>query len=225
MHIFYRINLVWKLHKMFCFIFVEMPLTVGFGRDTITGAYKLILIYYFEKIFSSIIVKSEVLTLDNGERRCTANSFPLHYETICTTQTSIFANGSLFWLTRPFYLECIKPTKLVAIDLHTERFREVSFPCLDINYCCGAHLWNMKDYVCLSNVVQLLDVEIWRLKEENSSARWTKIFAINISNVDRLDPKLWTLGFAAAYFRPEGEKPLLGDLDQVPIDQWKITLY
>lgn len=209
---------------MFGFIIlVEMPLTVGFGRDIITGANKLILIYYFDNVYTGVIVKSEVLNIDNGERRCTKNSFPLQYDSICNKQTSVFANGSLFWLTKPFHLE-LKPANLVAINLHIEKFREVPFPSLDINYYRGSHLWSMKDRLCLSNVVQYLDAEIWCLKGETPNVRWEKIFSINISNVDQLNTNFWTLGLAATYFRPEGAKPPLGDLEQVPLDQWKIAL-
>lgn len=50
-------------------------------------------------------------------------------------------------------------------------------------------------------------------------------FFISISHVDWLDTKFWTLGLAATDMRHEGEKPPLGDLDHVPLDQWKIALY
>ncbi|CAA7036105.1 unnamed protein product [Microthlaspi erraticum] len=204
-----------------------MPVTVGFGRDIITGKYKLILIYRFDNSWRSIITKSEVLTLDNNERRCTANSFPLHFEKFSSTQTSVFAKGSLFWLIRPFdlHFHSQRPKNLVAIDLHTEKFHDVPFPSLEINYYRGAYLWSMKDRLCLSNVVLFSDVETWCLKGEIPSARWGKISSINISHVDRLNTKFWTLGLAAADMRPEGQKPPLGDLDQVPLDQWKVALY
>lgn len=84
----------------------------------------------------------------------------------------------------------------------------------------------MKDRLCISNVVQFSDVETWCLKGEIPSAEIGEdFFFINIWHIDRLDTKFWTLGLAAADMRHEGEKPPLGDLDQVPLDQRKITLY
>ncbi|ESQ34391.1 hypothetical protein EUTSA_v10009802mg [Eutrema salsugineum] len=147
------------------------------------------------------------------------------YEMICNKQKSVFANRSLFLVNKAVSLGgAIRPHK-ASRYLHTKTFREVPLPCSDINYYRGAPLWSMKDRLCLSNVVQCLDVEILCLKRETPSVRWEKVLSINILDVDRLNTNFWTLALAAAYFRPEGEKPHLGDLDQVPLDQWKIALY
>lgn len=100
----------------------ELPFSVGFGRDIVTGTYKVILVYLFDRK----VVKTEALNLENGERRYVC--FPISYDRMGNDKRSIFANGSLYWLPKPDSLFTNKLIKLAAIDLHTETFRYVSLP-------------------------------------------------------------------------------------------------
>ncbi|XP_002862669.2 putative F-box protein At1g71320, partial [Arabidopsis lyrata subsp. lyrata] len=73
----------------------ELTFSVGFGRDIVTGTYKVILVYLFDRK----VVKTEALNLENGERRYVC--FPISYDRIGNDKRSIFANGSLYWLPKP----------------------------------------------------------------------------------------------------------------------------
>lgn len=87
-----------KLQRIFyfrkCLLFLigwagTLPVSVGFGRDIVTGAYKVILMYLFAK--GDNILKTEVLNLQSGERHYIC--FPLTYNELGNDKLSVFANG------------------------------------------------------------------------------------------------------------------------------------
>jgi len=96
----------------------RMPFLAEFGKDIVTKSYKVILIYSRNEHYDHYF-KAKVLSLDNGEQR-DAGFYNLHHCIFCDEQTSVYANGSLFWLT----LKKLKQTfyQVLAIDLHTEEF-------------------------------------------------------------------------------------------------------
>ncbi|ESQ52360.1 hypothetical protein EUTSA_v10017914mg [Eutrema salsugineum] len=171
----------------------ELPINVGFGRDNISGDYKIILMYFFERILGNILVKTEVLNLDDGERKCICS--PILYDQLCDDKASTYANGSLFWLNK-------RKKNAAALDLNTEIFREVVLPSCFTEYSddsiseCGRMEFGARRSEC--------EVE--------------KILSINISGI--LDVNFWKLGLGACYFRPRGKQPSKSPLAQVPFDQY-----
>ncbi|CAH8257103.1 unnamed protein product [Arabidopsis lyrata] len=162
-------------------------------------------------------VKTEVFNLNNGEQRCIC--FPILFNELGNDKTSIFANGSLYW-------QNIYNLKIAAFDLHTEMFSEVLPPSWYTSYSCGVYLWSLKDRLCLSDVLQYPDVDIWGLQQEGPNVmKWEKILSVTILSMDCLDPNFWKLGLAACYFRPIGQKPSRNFLEKVPADQCSTTLY
>ncbi|KAG2245240.1 hypothetical protein Bca52824_092901 [Brassica carinata] len=191
----------------------KLPITVGFGRDNLTRTYKVVLMYYFRLDYETLL-KTEVFNLKSGERKCIC--CPIPYSELNVAIASIFANGSLFWLTL---------RKLAALDLHTENFRYVLLPSWYTKYSKNVNLWCLKDRLCLSDVLQYPNVDVWSLQQEDPSVKWEKILSINILSMDCLDSNFWKLGLEACSLEPIGEKPYMGHLEQVPEDHFSTVLY
>ncbi|EOA25604.1 hypothetical protein CARUB_v10018952mg [Capsella rubella] len=189
-----------------------LPINVGFGRDIVTGSYKIVLMRVYDYIGGNTRVKTEVFNLKDGEQSCI--SFPIHYNELNVDKASIFANGSLYWLN-------LRKQKIAALDLHTEMFSEVLPP----SWSSGVYLWSLKDRLCLSNVLQYPDVDVWGLQQEGPNVmKWEKILSVTILSMNDLDANFWKLGLAACYYRPIGQKPSKNFLEQVPVDQCRTAL-
>ncbi|CAN7095449.1 unnamed protein product [Brassica rapa subsp. narinosa] len=93
----------------------KSPMNVGFGKDIVTGAYKVVLMYLYDRIATKTLIKTHVFNLSNGERRCIY--FPYVENQFNIDKISTFANGSLHWLNNN--------QTITALDLHTELFYEV----------------------------------------------------------------------------------------------------
>ncbi|XP_010513786.1 PREDICTED: putative F-box protein At1g71320 [Camelina sativa] len=193
---------------------LEAPVIVGFGRDIVTGSYKIVLMYLYDHINNKTLFKTEVFNLNDGEQRCI--TFPIFYNDLSGDKVSVFANGSLYWLN-------IYNQKIVALDLHTEIFSEVLLPSWFTADSFGVYLWSLKDRLCISDVLQYPDVDVWGLQQEGPNVmRWEKIISvtilINILSTNCLDANFWKLGLAAYYFSSSGRYPADNSLDQVPDD-------
>ncbi|ESQ34390.1 hypothetical protein EUTSA_v10009972mg [Eutrema salsugineum] len=192
----------------------SFPISVGFGKDIITGSYKVILMYLYKPILVNASVRITVLSLNSGEQR-NAGVFPVFFYHIPDELTSVYVNGSLFWLIGD------TPTRLVAMDLHTEKFRLVSLPNWYTKYSRGMRMWSLNDRLCLSDVLQCSDLDVWSLQQEDPYEKWEKIYTFNISNIGCLDQRFWKLGLAAAYFRRSGRSRSNGDF----LDYLRTTVY
>lgn len=205
-----------------------MPLLlfcIGFGKDIVTGTYKTININCYKRLDEhAMLLNTSVLNLDNGSEQRQIGVFPVSNMEISNEQTSAFANGSVFWLTQRYHKSSSKtPIKLVALDLHTENFSRVSWPSwYDEQHSHKMRLWSLKYRLCLSNVLQYPDVDVWSLKMEDSIEKWEKIFSINVTSIGRLATKFWMIGLEAAKFRPKEGKI---DVDQIPFHSSTTALY
>ncbi|CAL9240289.1 unnamed protein product [Arabidopsis halleri] len=176
----------------------RMPFLAGFGKDIATKSYKVILIY---SRFGNVddCFKAKVLSLDNGEQRG-AGLYCLNNRTFCKEQTSVYANGSLFWLTLCDYTQTL--AKLLAIDLHIEEFRWILLPACYISYDSSIEMWNLNDRLCVSDVLECSNLVVWSLQQEYPTVKWEKIYSIDIGFIrtNQLHEKFLMLGLAAAYF-------------------------
>uniref|UniRef100_A0A0D3BWA3 F-box domain-containing protein n=1 Tax=Brassica oleracea var. oleracea TaxID=109376 RepID=A0A0D3BWA3_BRAOL len=197
-----------------------LPVSVGFGRDIVTGAYKVILMYLFAE--GDNIVKTEVLNLQSGERQHIC--FPLTYDELGNDKLSVFANGSLFWLKEFDYRLPSLFAKLGAIDLHTEKFRDVLLPRWYSRYCESVYtIWSLRDRLCISDVLQYPTVEVRCLQQEDPSVKWEKILIIDTSSLDCLDTNYWKLGLAA-YNLNRGNEPPNNFLEHVSDEHRRTVL-
>lgn len=226
-HIFVCNNISFSPIIFYCFFagpVSRLPFATGFGKDIITGSYKVIFMYEYKRIPDNISVKITVLGLNNGEQR-DAGEFPVFFYQLCDEQTSVFVNGSLFWLTRPIKnrMPLPTPSRLVAMDLHTEKFRGMSLPTWYTKYSRGMRMWSLDDRLCLSDVLQCSNLDVWSLQQEHPSEKWEKIYTFNILSISSFDTNFWTLGLAAAYFRRTKEgRPCS---NQASLDYLRTTAY
>ncbi|CAH8337590.1 unnamed protein product [Eruca vesicaria subsp. sativa] len=200
----------------------ELPISVGFGRDIVTGAYKVVLMY----LFDDNIVKAEVFNLNTEERGYTI--FPLFYDELSNDKLSVFANGSLFWLSwleTSYYGFRKKLPKLGAIDLHTEKFRDVLLPCWYTEHSQSVYIWSLRERLCLSDVLQHPNMYVWCLQHEDPSVKWVKILSVDMSSMDCLDPNYWKLGLAACYLRRRRNEPHKNFLEHVSNEHRRTVLY
>ncbi|CAH8257715.1 unnamed protein product [Arabidopsis lyrata] len=193
-----------------------MPFLAGFGKDIVTKSYKVVLMYT-RKGNHDPCFKVKVLSLDNGEQRDVC-FYRMSMFIFCEEQTSVYANGSVFWLT----LCNSRKTalKLLAIDLHTEEFRWIILPKCYIRYDSSIEMWNLNDRLCLSDVLECSNLVVWSLQQEYPTEKWEKIYSIGFIKTNQLHEKFWMLGLAAAYF------PCIGNhRDQVSFFRQRTVSY
>ncbi|XP_023644129.1 putative F-box protein At1g71320 [Capsella rubella] len=173
-----------------------MPFLAGFGKDIVTKSYKVVLIYSRPR--NCVFFKTKVISLDNGEQR-DADFSTLEVREFCEEQTSVYANGSLFWLTLDKRRQTLD--MVLAIDLHTEKFRWIMLPVCYTNDATRVEMWNLNDQLCLANVQNSSHVDVWSLQEQNPTEDiWERIYSIDIKRTSQLPTKFWMLGLAALYF-------------------------
>ncbi|EOA23332.1 hypothetical protein CARUB_v10019383mg, partial [Capsella rubella] len=95
--------------------------TFGFGKDEVTGEYKVVELRAHPRA-PLIVGDCNVLDLRTGRWRH-VNLVPYR---VFVTERSVYVNGSLHWFTVDF----LEPyaSRIVAFDLHLEEFRVVSHP-------------------------------------------------------------------------------------------------
>ncbi|KAG7589755.1 F-box domain, partial [Arabidopsis suecica] len=174
----------------------KMPFLAGFGKDIVTKSYKVVLIYTRKGNYDHCF-KVKVLSLDNGEQR-DVGFYSINNCIFCKEQTSVYANGSLFWLTLNKHRQTL--SMLLAIDIHTEEFRWILLPECYINYATRIEMWNLNDRLCLSDVLECSNLVIWSLQQEYPTEKWEKIYSIDFIRTNQLHEKFWMLGLGAAYF-------------------------
>ncbi|XP_013623679.1 PREDICTED: F-box/kelch-repeat protein At2g43445-like [Brassica oleracea var. oleracea] len=104
---------------------------VGFGRDIVNGNYKVVRMC-FQRNYSYC----EILDINIGVWRKLKRK-PLFY--VGERLKSAFVNGSIYWLE----VDCYYHTqKILALDLHTEKFRSVKTPPL---FCKSGQIANLED--------------------------------------------------------------------------------
>ncbi|CAN8312775.1 unnamed protein product [Cochlearia groenlandica] len=130
-------------------------LYVGFGRDVVTGTYKVVVVVYeFEYGPFSDDDELKVLVFDLGtnewrRRYETAGQFPscpIPFYSSGSYQKPLFVNGSLVWTFRTFSKETL------VMDLHTEKLRKINNPYGQT--MARVHIWNLNDRLCASKLKQ-----------------------------------------------------------------------
>lgn len=145
---------------------------MGFGRDKVTGSYKVVRLCFDPEQY-------EILAVETGEWRRLS---PAPYE-IDVTRRSACVNGSVYWLLdHPFY------SKILALDLHTEEFRDVSSS-LPMHFIVTeeAQILNLDDRLAISMTRKYYKIlEIWTM--DPKVERWSKTYSISLADVATLHP-------------------------------------
>ncbi|EOA25925.1 hypothetical protein CARUB_v10019307mg, partial [Capsella rubella] len=158
---------------------------MGFGKDEVEGSYKVVRILYDFNFF-------EILDVNIGEWRKLSPS-PYKVE---QTRKSACVNGSIYWLDMRHRF------KILALDLHTEEFRDVSaLP--PLRYTAASQLVNLEDRLAISDTCFILEwaMEIWAMDAQEES--WTMTHFISLSTV-KCPTGYWTRWFTPVAVSKEG---------------------
>ncbi|CAH8254224.1 unnamed protein product [Arabidopsis lyrata] len=124
-------------------------LSVGFGSDIVTGTYKVVVLYGFDRVGTVVF---DLSTSKWRRRYKTAGPMPL--SCIPTPERN--------------------PVFILVMDLHTEKFRTLSQPndMDDVDVSSGyIYMWSLEDRLCVSNFRQGLHSYVWVLVQDELSER------------------------------------------------------
>ncbi|AEC05956.1 F-box associated domain type 1 [Arabidopsis thaliana x Arabidopsis arenosa] len=94
---------------------------------------------------------------------------------------TIFANGSLHWLTGDEEGDPTRETKLVVFDIHTEMFQVIQTPPFITRNVSADKigLCNLDGRLCISELKKDCKQEFWWRVEDNNNT-WEKIFSVDL---------------------------------------------
>ncbi|CAE6063422.1 unnamed protein product [Arabidopsis arenosa] len=155
----------------------------GFGKDSVTGRYKLVWLYNTYPFFTTTC---EVLDLEEKTWRFvntdTLDRHNILNHNLYSDQGPVFADGSIYWLTGDEDGYPKSDTKLIVFDIHTEMFQVVETPTFITSDCYGESigLCNLHGHLCISELMvdNYLDTQEfwWRVKDNT----WEKIFSVHL---------------------------------------------
>ena len=145
---------------------LEFLTCCGFGYDSSSDDYKVIVVYTFRYINEETLV--DVFSLKSNKWK---NIEEIHHTTVGTRDSTVL-RGALHWLNSSTSYDGIRKLKLykiTAFDFEKEEFREMSIPNNDRRFdltVVGGCLCLYKGYV-----------EMWVMKEYGIDTSWTKIIS------------------------------------------------
>ncbi|CAF2143248.1 putative F-box protein At2g02030 [Brassica rapa] len=154
----------------------------GFGRDYVTGAYKLV---WLHNIKDKNISSCEVFDFGVKEWRHVTSP---PYHRIDHNQEATFANGWLYWFTH-------EKTKLIAFDLHMEMFQVVPNPIIDASSSSSSSSYISMHMCSLDYDRGLLNISVtngdgmqhvWRVTNHNTGGvllKTNKIFSFDLNKI------------------------------------------
>lgn len=148
---------------------------MGFGKDKVTGRYKVVTICFPEtELWSPPLMQCSVLDVETS--KCRDLNPPTNH-VHCVGNKSAYVNGSIYWL---YY---VSGYKLLAFDLHKEEFHDVvSIPDPLIPY--PAHIVNLVERLAIARTKVvgsewILEIMIMDVEEEI----WSRTYSISVSNI------------------------------------------
>ncbi|KAL1209872.1 F-box protein [Cardamine amara subsp. amara] len=140
----------------------------GFGKDTMTGKYKIVWLYNSLKLDLDGHTTCEVFDFSTSTWRYVFSS------THPTAHASpVYLDGSLYWLT----LQINGETKMIYFDLHTEVFKVMAeIPVVHASPCRTV-MCILSNRLCVSEKKNNSQ-DIWSL---NSHMVWEKTYSLNLS--------------------------------------------
>ncbi|ESQ52603.1 hypothetical protein EUTSA_v10016716mg [Eutrema salsugineum] len=138
--------------------------SMGFGRDKVTGSYKVVRMFFDHN-------HCDVLDVNTGGWRKVSQP-PYEVE---AGRISACANGSIYWF------DIWRGCRLLAFDLHTEEFYDVPLR-EGMRFKMETQIVNLEDNLALSTAVLNSDheweLEIWTMDAEE---RWSKTYSISLA--------------------------------------------
>ncbi|KAL1224404.1 F-box/LRR-repeat protein [Cardamine amara subsp. amara] len=138
---------------------------MGFGRDKVNGTYKIVRMLFDFNLF-------EILDVNIGEWRKLS---PPPYK-VQTTRKSACVNGSIYWL------DSKNRCHILALDLHTETFRDVPVLAPPPRYTPLFHIVNLEDRLAMvdTSFSPEWKLEIWSMDAQEET--WTMTYSISLSH-------------------------------------------
>ncbi|CAA7024108.1 unnamed protein product [Microthlaspi erraticum] len=148
---------------------------MGFGKDKVTGRYKVVTICFPKTGRRARVMQCSVLDVETST--CRDVNAPNYLDLVGIT--SAYVNGSIYW----FYYGT-HSYKLLAFDLHKEEFHDVvSVPDPLIPY--DAEIVNLMERLAIATTKVvgsewILEIMSMDVEEEI----WSKTYSISLSNID-----------------------------------------
>ncbi|XP_010466412.1 PREDICTED: F-box/LRR-repeat protein At2g43260-like [Camelina sativa] len=160
---------------------------MGFGRDKVSKSFKVV------RMFFDPYNYCEVLDVNIGEWRRTLSAPPY---LIDPRRKSACVNGSIYWLN-------CGPLKLLAFDLHTQKFRDVPF--LPPSASFADQLVNLDDRLAIATPYGgPWKLEIWTMDLQKEEDGWSMTYSIPLSTSRDLNPSPITVHFRPLTVSKEG---------------------
>ncbi|KAF2577554.1 hypothetical protein F2Q68_00001697 [Brassica cretica] len=145
---------------------------MGFGRDIVNGSYKVARMCFQRNYSYCEILDINIRAWRKLKRK------PLFY--VGERLKSAFVNGSIYWLE----VDCYYHTqKILAFDLHTEKFRSVKTPPL---FCKSGQIANLEDrlVVAAKDIGELgFKFCIWSMDPRDET--WSIAYSFHLSSSTR----------------------------------------
>lgn len=153
---------------------LDMFTTFGFGYDSLTDNYKVVVVVRYIIFYSNFnnVCKTEVKvhTLGTGFWK-TIEECP--FGVVSTIHSGKFVSGTVNWLaTIDFERKC--PWFIVSFDLGKETYRKVLPPDFGGVDVCDLKLSVLRDCLCV-----ILGHDIWVMNEYGIQESWTKLFTVS----------------------------------------------
>ncbi|KAF8101214.1 hypothetical protein N665_0208s0009 [Sinapis alba] len=150
-------------------------MVMGFGRDRVTGNYKVVKMYV-EPMFGD---DCDVLDVESGEWKKLRRP---HYVTSLGRE-SVCVNGSIYWLfSGEGLLHIGSGYHLLALDLHEEKFHRVSAP--DTLVTRETKIVNLENRLAIAKITIPGPECILKICSMNAGEEiWSNTYAINLASV------------------------------------------
>ncbi|CAH8347398.1 unnamed protein product [Eruca vesicaria subsp. sativa] len=145
---------------------------MGFGKDEVNGDYKVV------RMFFDPIFHCEILNVSIGEWKLIK---PPPYR-VDPRRKSVYLNGSIYWL------EMLDIDSILALDLHTEEFRDVPVPPESTDLDQIVNLEN-RLAIAIPGTEPDWTLVLWTLDAQEKT--WTLTYTIRLRLYDREPYKVW----------------------------------
>lgn len=146
----------------------------GFGYDSSTNDYKLLVTAYF----ISVVHETKVFSLKTNSWKRIQNQ-PHCYSLDCYDSAGTLFNGALHWQVE---VGDLFEEKIIAFDLADSKFREVPLPMDDDEDGEGIFftaLRNLRGRLCCI-CERHMDIELWGMMEYGVQESWATLFKVSL---------------------------------------------
>ncbi|KEH21502.1 putative F-box domain-containing protein [Medicago truncatula] len=175
-------------------MFGNFETTLGFGYDSFTENYKVVVVMRYKMRVGShyrdYVYKTEVKIHTLGTNSWKSiQEFP--FGVVPIGQSGKFLSGTINWLTS-IDLQRESPRFIVSFDLGKESYQKVLPPDYGgVDVCHFLALGVLRDCLCLASRDDTYSVkDVWVMKEYGNRESWTKLFNVSY----RGDPKYSVFG-------------------------------